>query len=114
MDHIPNVSQEWGHSCKGLCVFIGILHTKCGRQLFLPARSQTAARALSTLLLLQDPKSSNKANMTLGKLLYAKNSIRLLWSKKQKEGEGCQAATVVITAISWLGIIGTGKNSFAM
>lgn len=114
MDHTSNASQEWGHSCRALCVFIGISHIKCVRQLFLPARSEAAAKALSTLLLLQDPKSSNKANMMLGKLLYAKNSIRLLWSKKQKGEEGCQAAMAVIMAISWLGIICTGKNRFEM
>lgn len=38
-----NVSQEWGRSCKALRVFIGILHTKCRRQLFLPAGSHSTA-----------------------------------------------------------------------
>lgn len=112
------------------CVFTGILHTKCGKQILLTARSQTATRALSTLLLLHDPESSKKANRTLGKLLCAKKtkktqtktnhptktkpSIRFPWTKKQKEGEGCQAAMAVITVIFWLGIISTRRNSFVM
>lgn len=80
------------------------------------ARGQTATRALPTLLLLHHPESSKNANRTFGKLLYTKKkpkptninnhptktkpSIVFPWTKKQKEGEGGQAAMAVIMVIS--------------
>lgn len=55
MVHTLSVSQEQEY------VFTGIPHIKCGKQTLLTARGQTATRALSTLLLLHNPKSSKKA-----------------------------------------------------
>lgn len=64
------------------------------------------------------PKNNNKKDEQKTKhlmLMKTKSSIRFLWSKQQKEGEGrCQAALAVITAITWLGITGTRRNSFVM
>lgn len=94
-------------------------HTQSVGDSYYSDRDRRAARAPAPLL--HDPESSNEANVMLGKLRYArgktttttKKSIKLLWFKKQKEGEGCQAAMFVITVICWLWIISTGKNNLA-
>lgn len=79
MDHILNVSQEQEY------VFTGILLIKCGKQILLTARGHTATRALSTLLLLHNPKSSRKANRTLGKVLYTKATKQTNRKKQQQK-----------------------------